>query len=254
MAVVHIPHASAHIPAAERAPILLDDSALRRELLVMTDWFTDELFSLPPSVVTTVRFPVSRLVLDPERFLDDDAEPMAPRGMGVVYERTAAGGKLRDTPAPMDRNRLIERYYQPHHHALKEAVAADLAALKISLVIDCHSFPNHPLPYELDQSPDRPDICIGVDSFHTPRGLVDAVAAACQARNWTTAVNSPFAGALVPSDYYQHDRRVHAVMLEVNRRLYMDETTGEQLETFSTVARQLQDLVRSLLPAAAETK
>ncbi len=61
-------------------------------------------------------FPVSRLVVDPERFEKDDEEPMAARGMGVVYELTSHGQPLRVFPsssAAEERGKLLERFYRP---------------------------------------------------------------------------------------------------------------------------------------------
>ena len=114
------------IPADLRASFLGSDEELSRELLAMTDRYTDELFSLPGA--STVRFPVSRLVVDPERFVDDDAEPMAARGMGVVYTRRSDGQPLRAPLAPKDRQNLIERFYLPHHTKLTAAVGRSLEA------------------------------------------------------------------------------------------------------------------------------
>jgi N-formylglutamate amidohydrolase len=84
--VAHIPHASAVVPHADRAHILLDDSALDAELLRMTDAYTDQLFA--GNAGADVIFLVSRLVVDAERFPDDAQEPMAAGGMGVVYSKT----------------------------------------------------------------------------------------------------------------------------------------------------------------------
>jgi len=77
--VVHIPHASRLVPAECRSAILLDDLSLAEELRLMTDAYTDELFALDGSA--PIRFPISRLVVDPERFTDDAHEPMAARGL-----------------------------------------------------------------------------------------------------------------------------------------------------------------------------
>jgi N-formylglutamate deformylase len=76
---------------------------LEHELLVMTHRYTDELFAGPLGLATRVAFPVSRLVVDPERFVDDDREPMARKGVGVVYTRTAMGDPLRRTPSVAER-------------------------------------------------------------------------------------------------------------------------------------------------------
>lgn len=81
--ILHIPHASRVIPPDCRVAFLLDDLALERELDTLTDAFTDELFTC--SSATRIIYPVSRLVVDPERYLDDSIEPMAAVGMGVIY-------------------------------------------------------------------------------------------------------------------------------------------------------------------------
>jgi N-formylglutamate deformylase len=104
--VLHIPHSSRHVPTEERQDIRLDDAALNSELLRMTDAHTDELFPLTPVEAGRVIFPVSRLVCDVERFPSDDDEPMAPRGMGVIYTRTSMGEVLRAQPNAEDRQSL----------------------------------------------------------------------------------------------------------------------------------------------------
>jgi N-formylglutamate amidohydrolase len=93
--VVHIPHASLVVPDDVAADLLLTPEQLEHELLVMTDRYTDALFGLPSSLATTVVFPVSRVVVDPERFADDACEPMVGKGMGVLYTRSATGHPLR---------------------------------------------------------------------------------------------------------------------------------------------------------------
>ena len=106
--VMHLPHWSTVIPVEPRQQFCVSDAELARELRVMTDHLTDQLFDLPG--VPTVRFPVSRLVLDPERFESDDEEIMAARGMGVVYTRTSEQTPLRRTLAPHEREELLARW------------------------------------------------------------------------------------------------------------------------------------------------
>ena len=60
----------------------------------------------------------------------------------------------------------------------------------------------------------------------------------------TVKRNSPFAGTMVPMKYYRKDKRVTSVMIEVNRRLYMDEVTGEKLPGFEAVHIFVLNLVR----------
>ena len=92
-AIIHIPHSSTKIPAVERESIILNDDQLHLELVTMTDMFTDELFASGNEYTREIIYPISRLVVDPERFLDDKLEPMSAKGMGVVYTKTS-----RDTP------------------------------------------------------------------------------------------------------------------------------------------------------------
>lgn len=231
--VLHVPHSSRHIPAHARRSLLLSDDALQQELLHMTDAYTDELFSLPHAA--TVRYPVSRLVADPERFVDDAEEVMTKVGMGVIYTKTCCGQPLRQPPSPQEREAILARYYHPHHQALTRAVEEALTSSGTCLVIDCHSFPHLPLPYELDQNPVRPDICIGTDDFHTPGALKDLLISEFRRLGYTVAVNRPFSGALVPSQFYRREKRVQAVMIEVSRCLYMDEGTGAKSARFDDV-------------------
>jgi N-formylglutamate amidohydrolase len=249
--VVHIPHPSLVAPSDVAASLLLTPAELQHELLVMTDRYTDELFALPSSLATTVAFPVSRLVVDPERFTDDDSEPMARKGMGVVYERTAAGHPLRHPPSAEHRRELLARFYEPHHAALTAAVQAALAAHETCLLIDGHSFPTRPQPYEDDQDPDRPDICIGTDASHTPGWLRDIAVRAFEELGWSVAVDRPFAGALVPMRFYRKDLRVSAVMIEVRRGLYMDERSGARLPGFDDVRERISGTLGNLAAVGA---
>lgn len=190
--VVHVPHAATMVPGDVATAFLLTPEELEGELLVLTDRYTDELFALPTGVATTVAFPVSRLVVDPERFVDDDREPMASRGMGVVYTRRSDGRALRHAPSLDERARLLARFYVPHHAALTAAVEAALGGHGSCLVIDAHSFPARALPYEDDQSEDRPEICIGTDPQHTPSRLRGSAVAAFERAGFRVAVDRPF--------------------------------------------------------------
>jgi len=248
-AILHIPHSSTVIPSDVRTSILLSEEALARELLRMTDSFTDELFHVDSSVGSPVIFPVSRLVVDPERFLDDALEPMAKRGMGAVYTRTSDGKPLRLEGNSSERNRLVAGYYHPHHRRLSDAVQAALDHSGSCLIIDCHSFASVPLPHEWDQAPDRPEICLGTDEFHSPEDLVSLAVGLFEERGFRTLLNRPFSGVLVPEPFYRRDSRVRAIMVEINRSLYMDETSGQRLPSFAALRMRLHGVLTSLVGA-----
>jgi len=245
--ILHIPHSSRKIPAEVRNQFLLTDAELETELLRMTDAYTDELFcvDLAPSD-TAVVFPVSRLVVDPERFADDAAEPMAKHGMGTVYSTTHDGRQLRRVITADERQSLLNGYYYPHHCRLSEAVDRELNATGTALLVDCHSFPSIALPCDMDQSSGRPQICIGTDEFHAPRDVAELLVQHFRAAGLTVELNRPFAGAIVPMKYYHQDARLISVMVEVNRCVYMDEATGGKTKQFKDAQNLVVEAVRCL--------
>jgi N-formylglutamate amidohydrolase len=148
---------------------------------------------------------------------------------------------------PPEREDLLERFYRPHHRALTAAVDGALQRHGKCLVIDGHSFPALPLPYEYDQDPNRPDICIGTDAFHTPDWLRELARDEFRALGYTVQIDHPFAGALVPLRHYQSDRRVQAVMVEINRGLYMTEVPRvAPLAGLAAIRRDVQKVLQRL--------
>jgi N-formylglutamate amidohydrolase len=238
--LAHIPHASVRIPTAIRSAILLSDDDLGRELLALTDAHTDDLFAwLSDHGATRFVNRRSRLVVDPERFLDPALEPTEARGQGVVYTRTIDGRPLR-TPDPAGREAIIEAFYRPYHAALDAAAVELTEAFGRCTILDCHSFPTVPLASELDQRLDRPDICIGRDAVHTPAALAVALADAFRAEGLSVAFDRPFSGTMVPGAFLGRDTRLSSVMIEVRRGLYMDETTGERSPAYGALRSLLE--------------
>ncbi len=242
--MLHIPHSSILIPPIYREGILLTDKELFHELCEKTDAFTDELFGDAKFPVRVVA-PVSRLVCDVERFKDDAQEPNAKRGEGAVYTRTRDGRPLRVYDAA-ERERILQAYYEPHHQQLTDAVEAALAQYGRCTIVDCHSFHSR-RPVRLSCLLKRPDICIGTDSFHTPNSLRNTLAETARKEGMYVRINTPYSGSITPLAYYRRDKRVKSVMVEVNRRLYMDEQVMQKSDGFV----RTQAICRALLHAAA---
>jgi N-formylglutamate amidohydrolase len=251
--IAHIPHASTVVPVREREQIVLDGASLQRELVRLTDWHADQLFSWVLELGGLMFLStLSRLVVDPERFASDEDEPMAAVGQGVVYTKTTDGDLLTSI-SPGERARRIREYHEPYHEALTVVVASTLERLGTAVILDCHSFASVPLPSEPDQSPGRPDICIGTDPFHTPAALAQALESAFRAEGLTVARDRPFAGTLVPLAFLGVESGVQSVMIEVRRGLYCDEATGERSARFDATRDAVERAVRaglgSILPA-----
>ncbi|WP_084104456.1 N-formylglutamate amidohydrolase [Demequina sp. NBRC 110056] len=245
--VLHIAHASRVVPADARAAIVLSEAELERELDHMTDSFTDVIARRTADVVgasgaltpVVVEAPVSRLVVDVERFTDG-SEPMEAVGMGPVYTRTHDQRVLRATVDPA----VLDRYCHPHAQAVEDAVTSALAKHHHAVVIDVHSYPKDRLPYEMSAADAaRPEICIGSDATHTPPWLLAAARTAFA--GFEVGLDSPFAGTYVPLRYYRVEPRVVSVMVEIRRDQYVDEEADEVHDGLARVVDALAALCRA---------
>ncbi|HNG55810.1 MAG TPA: N-formylglutamate amidohydrolase [Solirubrobacterales bacterium] len=214
--ILHVPHASRAFPPRELNRLVVDREGLDAELDAITDADTERLAAeaaglaeLRPWIFEN-RY--SRLLVDPERF-PDDREEMLEAGMGPVYLKTTTGAEFRRADEADD-ERLMSEYYRPYASAFERLVEQRLERLGRVLLIDVHSFPRDPLPYELHSGEARPALCIGTDKFHTPQWLVDAISGL-----WpdTVELDQPFRGCYVPLSFLESESRIAAVMLELRR-------------------------------------
>ena len=242
--LLHIPHSSAVIPEEYIGDFTCPQN-IPDELNHMTDWYTNQLFDInAPRLV----FPLSRLVCDVERFRDDSMEEMSRRGMGVCYTHGYKCTKIRELSAQR-KAEILELWYDPHHKKLTDMTDEILERFDRCLIIDCHSFSEIPLPYEPDRSTDRqgdrPDICIGTDSFHTPEYIADALVQTFTRQGYITAVNRPYSCTMVPMKFYQKDKRVASVMIEINRGLYMDREARKK-PSFYTLKQDITEAMEAI--------
>jgi N-formylglutamate amidohydrolase len=128
-------------------------------------------------------------------------------------------------------------------------VAERLESQGRCLIVDCHSFPSTLRPCDLDRSTPRPDVCIGTDPYHTPRAPAQAAVAAFEAHGHWVEVDKPYRGTIVPGTFLGRDPRVASVMVEISRRLYMDEATGKRLPSFDQLREQVAAALRSIAGA-----
>ena len=198
--ILHIPHCSTYIPQEIRQTLLLNDDELKQELYVMTDHYIDDLYK--NVLCDKQNNSYSRLVFDPERYREDKDEELAPKGMGAIYTKTSLGTELRRI-TPYERENLMHKYYDVYHEQFNELVERKLNEYGQCLIVDAHSFPSKPLPYELDQGIPRPDICIGTDSFHTPENLQRSIGNFFVSHGFSIKLNSPFSGTIVPLQFYR---------------------------------------------------
>ncbi|MEV4416800.1 N-formylglutamate amidohydrolase [Catellatospora sp. NPDC049609] len=244
--VLHVPHASRRVGEPAASGLVLDGAALAAELDHMTDAHTDLIAAgaAQASRLRPWRFvnEWSRLVVDPERF-PDDREVMRAVGMGAVYTRTSHGERLRADDPDVER-RLLDRHFHPYAAGMTALVDERLAATGRAIVLDVHSYPSLPLPYELHGDGPRPQVCLGTDVAHTPPALRAAAREAFAA--YEVGFDSPFAGCYVPLKHYGTDPRVTALMIEVRRDVYATEPGGPPHEGLPRLAAALSALVDAL--------
>jgi N-formylglutamate deformylase len=241
--VVHAPHGGTWIPDEERPAFSLDDAALAEEIRVMTDHRTGLLAETAVGLGAAAFVNrLSRLVVDPERF-PDEREEMEAVGMGFAYTATSHGEPLRRLTAG-DTARLKERWYDPYGWALERLVAGVRERFGGCVIVDLHSYPSRPLPYELHPDAPRPEICLGTDDFHTPEWLAGLVEDACRGLGLSHTRNTPFTGCYVPPSRYRRDAKVRSVMLEVRRDVYLDEATSSPTAGESRVRELVAAVVR----------
>ncbi|QEC79708.1 N-formylglutamate amidohydrolase [Mucilaginibacter ginsenosidivorax] len=237
--ILHIPHSSTEIP--DLTGYLVSNNELEKEKLLLTDWYTDDLFSLPDSVRVIANF--SRVFCDVERFANDEDEVMAGVGMGVTYTATDDGNRLREVSSEL-KAKILRDYYNPHHLKLNAAVAEELSTSGEALIIDCHSFSNEPFKRDINQDTPRPDFCIGIDDYHTPRRLYKLAAIGLKMLGYNVKLNTPYSGSIVPTKFYRKNKRVLSIMIEVNRDLYLIPGTNLKSEGYDKLKSNIQGLLK----------
>lgn len=215
--LVHLPHAGTRIPDEFRDDYYLSEDELKNNVEQYADLHTDVLYAPLIERFGAVKSDYSRLFFDSERFFDDDSEKLSKSGLGWFYERAI----LSDEPLRHSNNKqVIAGYYHRHHDELNRQTREKLEQYGRCTIIDCHSFSNERYWFH-DPEMALPDICIGYDEEHVDRELVELLKETFD--GYTLAINSPYSGSLVPSEFYNKDKRVKSVMIEINKRLYLDE-------------------------------
>ena len=145
--------------------------------------------------------------------------------------------------SPM-RERRIDGLYHPYHQALRRLVEETEALFGGCLLVDCHSMPS---AAGAVCGRDGADIVLG-DCHGTACAptILEAARRFLADRGFTVAINTPYAGGFTTEHYGDPPRRRHALQIEINRALYMDERNYRRKPRF---ARLVAELARTGAPA-----
>lgn len=166
--------------------------------------------------------------------------PRVGSGLGVI-PRVVAGGRsiYRGKLSLEEAHSRLQTYWYPYHDKLTALLDQSFRLFGESILIDCHSMPREALDAGR-KSGERPHVVIG-DRFGAAASarLVDQIAAAFEGQGLRVARNAPFAGAYSTVAYGRPVRSQHAVQVEIDRSLYMNEATLEILPEFDELQSKL---------------
>ena len=232
--LLHVPHSSSSFPSESNYTFHdLDD-----EEKLLIDYFTDELFVPEKETehISSVVFPYCRLYCDVERLVND---PLEKDGLGISYFREVRIGKVFSFRSFSSKEKAFTYYADYHAHVSKKLVSLD----NDILLIDCHSF--SALPNLLNSNPPDIDICIGYNDDETcpNKVVIGNIVQYFKSLGYKIGINEPFSN----SKTFPSPVAYHSVMIEVNKRLYMDEHTFEKTKRFDKLKQDIKALYDILL-------
>jgi N-formylglutamate amidohydrolase len=262
------PHSGRTYPEEFARQSCLAEPVLRQS----EDCFVDRLVDSAPMLgvpLLSALFP--RVFVDPNREpteLDQDmfaarlgmplsaASPRVLAGLGVIPRLAANEQEIYAAKLPpAEAERRLDLFYRPYHRALRDLVAATKRQFGLCVLLDCHSMPS---------------AGAWMDGLHTRQRidvdyvLGDCFGASCAERMTATAEsslaergakvrrNNPYSGGYVAQAYGRPSQGVHVLQLEINRELYMNETSLEPTQGFDAVRDVLKTLLERLSGAALQ--
>jgi N-formylglutamate amidohydrolase len=264
-AVFNSPHSGSDYDPAVMGKTRLAPMQLRSS----EDAFVDELFAAAPDLgAPLLAARVPRACVDLNRSPDDldpaliagasrrFLNPRIAAGLGVIPRVVAEGRPIVDGKLSLaEAHRRISRYHQPYHAQLRTLLDESRDRFGMAILFDCHSMPHDALVSAPTVWGRRPNLILG-DRFGVAceRWLIDAATEIFTAAGFVVARNAPFAGGYITQTYGRPQARRHALQIEVDRALYMNEARIEKLDGFEEVRASITAAIAELVrvgPAAA---
>ena len=246
------PHSGRSYPASLLENTRLDATTLRRS----EDAFVDELFAgVVPLGAPLLAAQFPRAFLDVNRSsaeLDaamfdaplgvpvDTPTPRVTAGLGVIPRIVRDGAEIyRGKLDTSEAEARINQLYQPYHQALAALMQETHARFGVAVLIDCHSMPS---------ALSVPDIVLGDRYGASAAPALTARAESALVREgFSVARNTPYAGGHTTVLHGRVALGCHALQIEVNRALYLDEEKIVKKAAFETVRQRLTRALRSVV-------
>ncbi len=256
-AVFNSPHSGADYGGAFAEPTLLGPLQIRSS----EDAFVDALFAAAPehgAPLMAARVPRACVDLnrapedlDPALILGASRRFLNPRisaGLGVIPRVVAEGRPILQGKIPLaEAERRIAGYHRPYHARLRDLLFESRALFGMAILFDCHSMPHDALATAPTIGGRRPEVILG-DRFGAScdRWLIEAASACFADAGFVVARNAPFAGGYITQTYGRPQQRLHALQIEIDRGLYMDEERIEPLPGFDGVCAAMGEVAGAL--------
>jgi len=257
--VFNVPHAGSIYPEEFVASSRLNELTLRRS----EDAFVDRLFRNMVQLgapVLCARFPRAYLDLNREpyelepRLFEGKLPPFANTrssrvigGLGTIPRIVADGFEIYPSRLTVAEGlERIETLYKPYHAALRALLDETMDQFGFAILIDCHSMPSKGLVS--GEKNGRPEIVFG-DRFGTScsPSLVEVIDFFFTEQGYATERNKPYAGGFITEFYGEPALGCHALQIELNRALYMDEELIEPLPDFAHIADDLSAIFHKVV-------
>ncbi len=239
--LVNVPHSGEQMPT-DVDELIRDLPGLRSEMLQDVDRFVDRIWrDSPASGASFLVARMSRYAVDLNRAGDDvsdevvhDATPKRSPGYygerGVLWARTT-----RRTPVwrrrlqPSEFDQRIARFHTPYHQSIEEILSVMKAEFGKAILVDAHSMPSAGRAGHADEGRLRPDInpgtLMGTSCCASIRSCVESH---LREAGLEVRTDDPYKGGWITRHYGRPHEGVHAIQIEINRQLYMDETSCKQ--------------------------
>ncbi len=252
--LVEVPHSGLRVPAEVESEIDASPSAMLQD----SDIYVDQLYQRAPTQGATLLVSrVSRYVVDLNRGPDDVdsvAVPKHPKGRhlparGVVWRARTDGTPLLRAPLTVEQfTRRIELFYEPYHRTLRDVAAQIREQHGQVVIVAAHSMPSAGRRTLGGRAVRRADIVPGTRGRSTADGrIIDLIDSHFREAGLSVKHDDPYRGGWTTSTYGAPKRGQHAVQIELNRALYVDEQTSEiKKNEFTQLQAVLDQLVGKL--------
>jgi len=258
--VISSPHSGTNYSEEFLAISRLELFDLRRS----EDCYVSDLFEFAPEYgvpLVSAVFPRSYIdpnrepyELDPDMF--EDALPTYAQttsdrvkaGYGTIARLVANGAEIyRQKLKFEDAQHRIKFYYKPYHDELSKLVLDARKKYGVAVLLDCHSMPSCGGSNDRDQGRRRADIVLG-DCYGKSCGkeVIDFADKTLSSLGFRVSRNDPYAGAYTTKHYGKPVKNIHALQIEINRSLYMDELQLERSTGFSSLVTNLRLFIEAL--------